>query len=83
MESRKKPIRMCVVCKKRFFKQSLNRLQCKDKKLIHFSGVGRSFYVCKDCITSKKFIQYISKLCKLTKEEAKKQIFHFPFYIRN
>jgi len=28
----------------------LNRLQCKDKKLIPFSGIGRSFYICDSCL---------------------------------
>ncbi len=79
----KKPLRMCIVCKRRFFQNELNRLQCKNNKLTFFSGVGRSFYVCGSCINDKKLIKYISKLCNLSKEEAKNQIFHFPFYIVN
>ena len=84
MESGKlKPIRMCVSCRKRFFQDELNRLQCIDKKIVKWEGVGRSFYVCKDCINNKRLVKYISKLCKISKEDAKNQIFHFPFYIVN
>ena len=84
MESGKhRPIRMCVVCRGRFFQDELNRLQCIDKKLVKWQGSGRSFYICGSCVNNKKFVKYISKLCKISKEEAKKQIFHFPFYIIN
>jgi predicted RNA-binding protein YlxR (DUF448 family) len=78
-----KPLRMCVVCRKRFYQNELNRLQCKNAKLILFSGSGRSFYVCKDCVNNKKFVNYISKICKISKEKAKEEIFHFPFSILN
>ena len=84
MESGKHiPIRMCVVCRGRFFQQYLNRLQCVEKHIIKWQGKGRSFYVCANCIKNKKFVKYISKLCNISKEEAKEQIFHFPFYIVN
>jgi predicted RNA-binding protein YlxR (DUF448 family) len=83
MENGKIRIRMCVVCRKRDFQDNLFRLQCIDKKLVPFSNKGRSFYVCKDCVNSKKFINYLSKKCSLTKEEVKKMIFYFPFYIED
>jgi len=78
-----KPIRMCVVCRNRFFQNELNRLQCKDNELIKFKGEGRSFYVCKNCINSKKLINFISKHCKISKQKAKEMILHFPFSIVN
>ncbi len=80
---KKKPIRMCVVCRGRFYQENLNRLQCKDGKLIHFSGMGRSFYVCASCIKKKKFVNYIAKICSISKEKAREEIFHFPFSIVN
>ena len=73
------PIRMCVVCKKRAPQKELIRLQCEKGKIIPFKGEGRSFYVCKNCINDKKFVKFISKNCKISKEEAKNQIFHFTF----
>ncbi len=84
MENKKhKPIRMCVVCRNRFFQCELNRIQCENQKLVKFKGYGRSLYVCEDCIGNKKFINYIAKICKITKEKAKEEIFHFPFSILN
>ncbi len=78
-----KPIRMCVVCRQKFFKEELYRMQCRDNKLIKWQGIGRSFYICVNCIDNKRFVGYITKKCKLSKEEAKKQIFHFPFFTVN
>jgi len=82
-ENIKKPVRMCVVCRKKFNQKVLNRLQCKDKKIVPFSGTGRSFYVCGSCINDKKLIKYILRVCDVSKEEAKSQILHFPFSIVN
>jgi predicted RNA-binding protein YlxR (DUF448 family) len=62
-------IRMCVACRKRDKQDNLYRLQCNNQELIKFSGSGRSFYVCEDCVYSKKFIKYLSKLCKMDKEK--------------
>ncbi|GAB6074169.1 hypothetical protein JCM15786_08260 [Nautilia lithotrophica] len=81
VKSVKKPVRMCVVCRNRFLQSELFRLQCRDKMLVKFTGIGRSFYVCKDCINNKKFVNYLSKICKVDKEKAKSYILHFPFYI--
>ncbi len=50
MPNLRQPIRMCVVCRKRFEKTNLLRLMCKDKKLVPFDGNGRSFYICQSCI---------------------------------
>ena len=68
----KKPIRMCISCRGRFLQGDLNRLQCKENNLVKFTGIGRSFYVCNDCINTKRFINYISKKCNLNKDEIKK-----------
>jgi predicted RNA-binding protein YlxR (DUF448 family) len=76
-------VRMCVACRKRDLQSNLYRLQCKNGELISFSGSGRSFYVCKDCINSKKFINYLSKLCNLSKDIIKEKLFHFQFYIKD
>jgi predicted RNA-binding protein YlxR (DUF448 family) len=80
VKSIKEPIRMCIGCRERFLRKELLRLQCKNGQLIEFSGVGRSFYICKNCITSKKVINYVSKKCNVSKDEAKLFILHFSFY---
>lgn len=83
MENGKKiKIRMCIACRKRDLQDNLYRLQFKNRELINFSGSGRSFYVCKDCINSKKFINYVSRMCNLNKKEVKEKLFHFSFYTK-
>ena len=77
----KKLIRMCVVCRKRDKQYFLNRLQCINNELVRFRGKGRSFYVCNECVSSKKFINFLAKKCNKPKEEIKKLIIHFPFSI--
>jgi len=63
---------MCVACRNRFFQDELIRLQCIDNNLSLFKGTGRSFYVCDNCINSKKFLKFVSKMCNLDIEKVKK-----------
>ena len=59
------PIRMCVACRERDVQDKLYRLQCIEGTLIIFSGYGRSFYMCKNCIyQEKKAIKAIMRQCK-------------------
>ncbi len=46
----KKPIRTCVVCRKKFEQDVLIRLKCENKKLSAYDNSGRSFYICKECL---------------------------------
>jgi len=55
-------IRMCVVCRERDNRDKMVRLQCKNREILPFSGVGRSFYLCKSCINSKKLDKIIQKI---------------------
>lgn len=61
-----KPIRMCIICKERFLQENLKRLQVIDGKLVAFSKVGRSFYICDTCIANneKKFVKILNNKCK-------------------
>ncbi len=60
-----KPIRMCISCRVRQEKNLLNRFQCKEKKLGKFDGVGRSFYICDDCMEdTKKLEKALYRHCK-------------------
>ncbi len=52
--TKNKPIRMCIGCKRRYLQSQLNRFQVKNKKLIKFSGFGRSFYICNECIEKRE-----------------------------
>ncbi len=58
------PIRMCVVCRGRFAQSSLIRLQCKDANLYSFSGSGRSFYICSECVDDKKTPYKLAHSCR-------------------
>jgi len=48
-----KPIRMCISCRKREPQKELYRLQKDESRLIKYSGFGRSFYLCKECLFNK------------------------------
>lgn len=46
----KKPIRMCVTCKKRFLQSELFRYSITiNNEIKLFDGCGRSIYLCKLC----------------------------------
>jgi predicted RNA-binding protein YlxR (DUF448 family) len=64
-------IRMCVVCRSRFLQSEMLRLQCQNNEIIKFSGIGRSFYICKSCINDKKLDKIIQKICKTNKDKIK------------
>lgn len=58
-------IRTCVVCREKFSQKLLNRLQCNDKKLSLFTGIGRSFYICNDCLKDEKKVEKsLYRVCK-------------------
>jgi len=62
---------MCVVCRERLTQSEMLRLQCQNKEIIAFSGIGRSFYICKDCINDKKLDKIIQRICKIDKQTTK------------
>ncbi len=68
------PTRMCVTCRGRFPQKSLIRVQCKEKEVVDFSGIGRSFYLCRACILEKKSGEMVSRICGLPKSEKTKII---------
>ncbi|MDA3947502.1 MAG: DUF448 domain-containing protein [Helicobacteraceae bacterium] len=56
---------MCVACRERFEQKALLRLQCKQQHLISYSGSGRSFYLCFDCVENeKKVTRALARACK-------------------
>jgi len=62
------PIRMCLQCRQRFPQGDLVRLQCKDKKIQAYDGVGRSQYVCSSCIENPRLVKQLAGRCKCAKE---------------
>jgi len=65
MARKSKPIRMCVNCRVRFFQKDLIRLQKIESEVVAYKGSGRSFYICKECLESSKFL--IKKVCGILK----------------
>ncbi len=58
-------IRTCVSCRGKYTQKVLNRLQCIDKMLIKYTGTGRSFYICNDCLKeTKKLEKALYRHCK-------------------
>ncbi len=58
-------IRTCVVCRSKFSQKLLNRLQCSEKKLTAYTGVGRSFYICNECLENEsKLEKALYRSCK-------------------
>lgn len=58
-------IRTCVVCRSKFSQKLLNRLQCKEKKLLSYDKVGRSFYICDECLENEsKLEKALYRQCK-------------------
>ncbi|NOX16343.1 MAG: DUF448 domain-containing protein [Epsilonproteobacteria bacterium] len=41
---------MCIICRGRFSQNFLLRFQVKNGKVIRYENLGRSFYMCKNCI---------------------------------
>jgi predicted RNA-binding protein YlxR (DUF448 family) len=76
-----KPIRMCIVCKKRNYQEDLIRMQCKNGKITQFKGSGRSFYVCFECINSTKTLKLLAKRCNTTKDDIKAMLEEFSLSI--
>ena len=62
------PIRMCLQCRERLPQSSLVRIQCKDKQIQAFDGIGRSLYVCETCIENPKLVKQLSGRCKCAKD---------------
>jgi len=59
------PTRMCVSCRERESQGKLLRLQCIDGSIELFSKVGRSFYLCENCLTQeKKVVKALMRQCR-------------------
>jgi len=59
------PTRMCLACRQRDIQKNLFRLQCTDGKITSFNGVGRSFYLCQNCLQlDKKIISALMRACR-------------------
>ncbi len=64
------PVRMCIVCRKRFLQRELKRFQYINGSLQEFTKSGRSFYLCTECIDSKQLTKRLSSFLKIPKTDA-------------
>jgi len=59
------PTRMCASCRDKYPQGNLQRLQCLESSLILYSGRGRSFYLCKNCLVDeKKVLKALMRQCR-------------------
>jgi len=78
------PIRMCVSCRKRVKQKELMRLQKLENNVVLFSGAGRSFYICFDCINNDKhFLKKVSGRLKINIESLEEVIKEFKRNVEN
>lgn len=66
-----KAVRMCVGCRGRFLQSELLRLCVYKTKVERFSGAGRSFYFCCECLSSEKTILKAIARYKTIKDKQK------------
>jgi len=78
-----KPIRMCISCRKREPQKELYRLQKDESRLIKYSGVGRSFYLCKECLTSKHVAKKIAGRMKINLTSVEELIKELSSNVKN
>lgn len=77
----KKPVRTCIFCKGKFHQKELLRLKCEDKKLVLFNNNGRSFYICKNCISKITQAQENQRSYKSMEKTLLKECKNKDFYL--
>jgi predicted RNA-binding protein YlxR (DUF448 family) len=58
------PIRMCIACRSRHPQNTLIRLKLSGKEVVAFDGLGRSFYLCDECVKNEKKVKGLVKRFK-------------------
>ena len=49
-----KVVRMCIGCRGRYLQSTLMRFQILNLKVVKFSKIGRSLYICNTCLNTQK-----------------------------
>jgi len=63
------PIRMCIACRSRHPQNTLIRLKLLGKEVVAFDGLGRSFYLCDECVKNEKKVKGLVKRFKQDSEQ--------------
>jgi len=66
------PTRMCIACRNRHPQNTLIRLREEGKEVVAFIGMGRSFYLCSDCVKNEKKVKGLVKRFKQDAEHFTK-----------
>ena len=66
------PVRMCITCRSRHPQNSLIRLKLSGKEVVAFDGMGRSFYLCDECVKNDKKVKGLVKRFKQDAEQFTK-----------
>jgi len=62
------PIRMCIACRSRHPQNTLIRVKLSGKEVVVYDGIGRSFYLCCDCVKNEKKVKGLVKRFKQNEE---------------
>jgi len=70
-------VRMCVICRGRFYQRDLRRFQVAEGRVRAYAGAGRSFYICEACLEKFDEIKFKKALknLKANFDENSKEIF--------
>jgi len=55
---------MCISCRNRHPQNSLIRLKQEADDIVLYNSIGRSFYLCSDCVKNEKKIKGLAKRFK-------------------
>lgn len=79
-KNRSLQIRMCIVCKKRISQKELCRYEVCDCDIRYWNGIGRSFYICKDCLDKdinlikKSLGKYVKNMHQISQNDLKERL---------
>jgi len=66
------PTRMCIACRSKHPQNTLIRLKQNANEIVVYDGIGRSFYVCEQCIQNQKKVKGLVKRFKQDEEHFTK-----------
>ncbi|CCM10939.1 DUF448 domain-containing protein [Helicobacter heilmannii] len=65
----KNAMRTCVCCRRSFSQAVLLRFSVQEGRILPFSGVGRSFYLCRACLDNKNLLKQVLRTKNTPKDK--------------
>ncbi|NPA82865.1 MAG: DUF448 domain-containing protein [Epsilonproteobacteria bacterium] len=65
---------MCIHCRQRIYQERLHRFHCRNRRILLFTGSGRSFYICDACLKEDRLSKSLARLCKIDPTSALKMV---------